>query len=84
MNTVTPTATFISKTPGVCGGRVCVRSTRIAVWVLQDMRRLGRTDSDILRSYPSLTADDLQAAWQYYAENAKEIDEDIRQNYEDA
>ena len=70
----------IVQTPGVCGGRACVRNTRITVWGLVNSRRLGAADEQILRNIVGLTPEDLQAAWVYYAENPAEIDEDIREN----
>ena len=74
------TASRISKRPGVCGGDACIRDHRIPVWVLVNYRRLAGGDSDILRAYPSLTPVDLEAAWEYYAANAEEIDRAIREN----
>jgi uncharacterized protein (DUF433 family) len=72
----------ITKTPGVCGGDACIRGHRIPVWVLEGYRRLGKSDADLLRAYPSLTAADLQAAWEYAAANVEEIDRAIRENEE--
>ena len=46
----------IESTPGVCGGEPRVSGTRIPVWVLEQARRLGATDADLLRSYPVLGA----------------------------
>ena len=78
-----PTATsWISKKPDRCGGDACIRDHRIPVWVLVNYRRLAGGDADILRAYPSLTPADLEAAWQYYAVNAEEIDRAIRENEE--
>ena len=65
----------IRKTPGVCGGNACVRDTRIAVWTLWRLRTLGRTDAQLLKDYPALTAQDLAAAWQYALQNRDEIRE---------
>ncbi len=75
-------AVWISKTPDRCGGDACIRDSRIPVWVLVNYRRLGGSDADLLRDYPSLTAADLEAAWQYAAANAEEIDHAIRENEE--
>jgi uncharacterized protein (DUF433 family) len=72
----------ISKTPGVCGGDACVRGHRIPVWTLVNYRRLGGSDLELLRDYPSLTPADLHAAWEYAAANPAEIEEAIRQNEE--
>lgn len=72
----------ISKTPGVCGGGACIRGHRIPVWVLEGYRRLGRSDEQLLHSYPSLTLADLKAAWEYVATHSKEIDRAICENEE--
>src|SRR5271168_4748836 len=37
------------------GGDACVNGTRIPVWVLDNCRRLGMPDAQILLTYPSLT-----------------------------
>ena len=73
---------LICKTPGVIGGDACIRKTRIAVWMLVELRdRLGMSN-DKIKSYfdPPLTDADLSAAWEYYEHNAQEIDEAIRRN----
>jgi uncharacterized protein (DUF433 family) len=78
-----PTATDrITKTPGVCGGDACIRGTRITVWGLLAHRRLGMSDAAILEGIPHMKPEDLQAAWEYAAAHAAEIDEEIRRNTE--
>jgi uncharacterized protein (DUF433 family) len=72
----------ITKTPGVYGGDACIRRHRIPVWVLVGYRRLGKSDANLLRAYPSLTQADLEAAWEYAAANPEEIDHAIRENEE--
>ena len=47
----------------VSGGEPCLVRTRIPVWVLEQMRRLGASEEQRLRSYPTLRADGLAAAW---------------------
>jgi uncharacterized protein (DUF433 family) len=76
------TASWVSKNPDRQGGDACVRDTRIPVWVLVNYRRLGGGDADLLRNYPSLTPADLEAAWEYAAAHAEEIDRAIRENEE--
>ena len=76
-------SSWVQKTPGVCGGRACVRNTRITVWGLVNSRRLGLADEQILVNIVGLTPEDLQAAWDYYQEHPAEIDEDIRDNEAD-
>ncbi|WP_367268164.1 DUF433 domain-containing protein [uncultured Thiohalocapsa sp.] len=43
----------IEKTTGVCGGAARILRTRIPVWVLEQARRLGTSEADILRCYPT-------------------------------
>ncbi len=73
---------LIRKTPGVMGGEACIRTTRIPVWTLVGYRKLGVADARLLEFYPSLSQDDLAAAWAYYRDNASEIDDAIRRNEE--
>lgn len=68
--------------PGVCGGDACIAATRIPVWLLEQSRRLGFTDAELLENYPSLLPNDLAAAWAYVKENAAEIERAIRENEE--
>ena len=77
------TSSWVQKTPGVCGGRACIRNKRITVWGIVNSRRLGSPDEQILDNIVGLTPDDLQAAWHYYREHSAEIDEDIRENEAD-
>ncbi len=77
-----PVKTFIRHTPGVCGGEACIRMTRIAVWMLEEARRAGASDADLLADYPDLTRADLEATWQYVSTHAEEIENAIRANHE--
>jgi uncharacterized protein (DUF433 family) len=70
----------IEQTPGVCGGDACIRQTRIAVWMLEQARRLGFSEADLLRNYPSLTAQDLESAWAYVEAHRDEIERQILEN----
>ena len=70
----------IESTPGVCGGEPCIVRTRIPVWALEQARRLGVSEADFLRSYPTLRAEDLAGAWAYVRLHHAEIDEEIRTN----
>jgi uncharacterized protein (DUF433 family) len=70
----------IASTPGVCGGDACIVRTRIPVWALEDLRRQGASEADLLRSYPSLRAEDLVNAWAYVRAHREEIDQQIREN----
>jgi uncharacterized protein (DUF433 family) len=73
----------VDSTPGVCGGEPCIVRTRILVWALEQSRRLGMSEEELLRSYPSLRAEDLVNAWAYVRSHRAEVEEQIREN-EDA
>lgn len=62
----------ISVDPKVCHGKVCIKGTRIMVSVILDNLASGETPERILKSYPSLTAEDVQAALWYAAELARD------------
>jgi uncharacterized protein (DUF433 family) len=72
----------VESTPGVCGGEPCIVRTRVPVWILEQMRRQGVSEADILRSYPTLRAEDLAAAWAYVRVHRDEIEQQIRENEE--
>lgn len=78
----TPEKGAIRRTPGVCGGEACVGLTRIAVWMLEEARRAGVSDLDLLKDYPALGFYDLESAWQYVENHPEEIELAIRANRE--
>jgi uncharacterized protein (DUF433 family) len=79
---MTTTATWITRRPHPDGVEACIRDTNINVWGLVARRRAGLDNARILASIQGLTPEDLEAAWGYYAEHPKEIDEAIRRNAE--
>ncbi len=70
----------LKKKPGVCGGDACIASTRIPVWVLVNYRRLGCSDTELLKNYPTLRSSDLANAWVYAEAHPDEIETAIREN----
>lgn len=68
--------------PEICGGEARIIRTRIPVWLLVQARKLGMKESDILKSYPSLRAEDLVNAWAYYRGHRDEIETQINENEE--
>src|SRR5688572_3670486 len=63
----------IEATPEILGGEARIVRTRIPVWLLVQARQLGMSEADILRSYPTLRAEDLANAWAYARNHAEEI-----------
>jgi uncharacterized protein (DUF433 family) len=72
----------VESNPSVCGGEACIIRTRIPVWLLEQARRLGTTEAEILRAYPTLRAADLVNAWNYVENHRDEIDGQIGGNEE--
>jgi uncharacterized protein (DUF433 family) len=66
--------------PEVLGGEPCIVRTRIPVWLLIQARRLGTSEADLLRCYPTLRAEDLSNAWGYYRSHQDEINRQIIEN----
>ena len=58
-------ASQITVDPQVCGGKPCVRGTRILVRNILGMLAGGYTVDRILEAYPELTREDVSAAIEY-------------------
>ena len=56
----------------ICHGKACIRGTRVMVSVILDNLAAGLSQEEILKSYPSLTRQDIDAATGYAAELARE------------
>lgn len=63
---------FFTSNPNVCGGEICAAGTRIPVTVILDSLAEGLSREEILRSYPSLRLEHIDAALAYAAELAHE------------
>lgn len=70
----------LSRHAGVCGGSICVRDTRVPVWVLERSRQLKIPLSDILEDYPFLDGNDIAVAWRYAETHPEEIQREIQEN----
>ncbi|MBE0446738.1 MAG: DUF433 domain-containing protein [Actinobacteria bacterium] len=62
----------ITVDPLVCHGKACIKGTRIMVSVILDNLAEGVSEEEILKSYPSLTLEDIKAAISYAAELSRE------------
>lgn len=60
----------ISVDPNVCHGKVCIAGTRVMVTVVLDNLADGVAEADILKSYPTLRAEDIRAAVAYASDLA--------------
>jgi uncharacterized protein (DUF433 family) len=57
----------IAVDPKVCHGKPCIKGTRIPVSIILDYLTAGETSTEILRQYPTLQIQDIQAAVAYAA-----------------
>ena len=62
----------ITVDPQVCHGRACITDTRVLVTTVLDNLAAGLNTEEIIRSYPSVTAESVQATMCYAADLAKE------------
>ena len=70
----------IEARPDVCGGEACIVRTRLPVWVLEQARRLGTSERELLAAYPAVRAEDLVNAWAYARAHEAEMEERIGEN----
>ena len=62
----------ISIDPAVCGGKPCVRGTRIWVSLILDLLASGMSEVEVISQYPALKHEDILAALAYGAEAARD------------
>ena len=61
----------ITINPNVCHGQPCFTGTRIMVYQVLELLEAGESPAQILKSYPALTPQAIQAALHYAAELIK-------------
>lgn len=73
-------------TPGIecrrstaCGDP-CIAGTCLPVWMLEQSRRMGISEPELLEAYPMLTAEDLANAWAYVRSHRDEIARQLELN----
>jgi uncharacterized protein (DUF433 family) len=62
----------ISIDPAVCGGKPCIRGTRIWVSLILDLLASEMSEAELVEQYPHLTHADILAALAYGAEAARD------------
>lgn len=63
---------YVTVDPEIVHGQACIRGTRIPVAVVLANLAAGLSSEEIVRSYPGLTPEAVQAALAYAAELARE------------
>jgi uncharacterized protein (DUF433 family) len=64
----------VSADPKICHGKACIKGTRIMVSIILDYLQAGESRDEILRQYPTLKKEDVDAALGYAAWLAHEED----------
>jgi len=59
---------WITTTPGVLGGKPCVRGTRLSVEFILELIASGATRAEIVKAYPQLAPEAVEAAVRYAVE----------------
>ena len=62
----------ITVDPAICHGQACIKGTRIMAAVVLDNLAAGVGTDELLKSYPTISAADIQASLEYAAELARE------------
>ena len=57
----------IVSNPDICNGKATFKGTRITVKTIMEFVLAGDEDADILKSYPALGTQDIQAAKEFTA-----------------
>lgn len=60
--------------PGVMGGKPCIRGLRVTVGTIVGLIASGHTKEEILKLYPYLEEEDIEAALSYAAWRVEEIE----------
>lgn len=59
--------------PGKRGGKPCIRGLRVTVYDVLEYLASGMTQEEILKDFPYLTAEDIQACLRYAADRERHL-----------
>lgn len=63
-----------------CGGEPIIKGTRISVRDIVEYMRLYNAVDEVLQALPDLTAEDVEAALEYYRERPEEIEKFMQEH----
>ena len=75
-----PEDPYVVEYPGVCGGYPVIRETRIPVRLVVQFNRAGATVNELAQMWPTVTAEQIAGALDYYARHPNRVDEDIERH----
>ena len=65
-------STIITIEPGKRGGKPCIRGLRITVYDVLEYLASGMTAEDIVKDFPDLTMEDIQACLRFAADRERQ------------
>jgi uncharacterized protein (DUF433 family) len=65
---------IISIDPGKRGGKPCIRGLRVTVYDVLEYLASGMTQEQILRDFPYLTKEDIQACLAFAADRERKLE----------
>ena len=68
----------IVKEPDYCGGKAAIDNTRVRVMNVVFLHKRGKTEAEILETYPDLNRAQVYAALAYYYDHPEEIEAELR------
>ncbi len=63
----------ITITPGIRGGKPCIKGTRITVYDILEYLAGGMSEDQIIRDFPSLAREDIRATLAFAAARERRI-----------
>lgn len=71
---------YITRIPGVCGGRPIIKGTRTPVKAIIGYYKLGLSVEEILEGLPYLAPAQIYEVLSYYYDHQSEIEQDIEES----
>ena len=68
---------YIMVDPSVCHGKACIQGTRVMASIVLDNLAAGVSIDELLKSYPSLSREDVLATMAYAADLARDRTVDL-------
>ncbi len=69
-----PYSDLITIEPGKRGGKPCIRGLRVTVYDVLEYLAGGMTQEEILREFPYLTKEDIQACLAFAADRERKLE----------
>ena len=71
---------YITRVPGICGGRPIIKGTRTPVKAIVGYYKMGLSVEEILEGLPHLTPAQVYEVLSYYHDHQSEIEQDIEES----